>query len=272
MVLEESDIRRALLVPSGALARYVDRIFTLVSEPGGRRVVNLPQGNADIVFRGFRDARSGLAFGDIHAVGAQTQAFEIPDPELLVTLIVRFRPGGAFPFLHVPMSELTDSVVPLHELWGATGSELLNQLMEMPSTSTWMKLVERALHAQLERANPDASAVTTAALVTEAVARSSVLPSVRTMAEELGMSERHLHRQFQKAIGLAPKLYTRITRFERAISCMARRPGAPGWAEMSLEAGYYDQAHLIRDCRKLTGKSPAQFLSAWKRGRQDELR
>jgi AraC-like DNA-binding protein len=266
VVLEESDIPRQLLIPRGPLARYIDRIFTLVPASPGRRVLGLPQGYADIVFRAFPNDRSDFTFGDLYAVGAQPRAYDIPVPDLPVTLIVRFRPGGAHPFFRVPMRELTDTLVPLQELWGAAGSDLLDHLLATPATKDWVKLAVRALHAQLDRAGSiETSAATIATRVADAVARHPTPPSVRTMADDLGMSERHLLRQFQETIGLSPKHYARIVRFERAIS-MASRPGAPGWAELSLKAGYYDQAHLIRDCQKLTGTSPAQFLSAWKCG------
>jgi AraC-like DNA-binding protein len=271
VVFEKSDIQPAVLLPRGPLARYVDRIFTLNPEPGEGRVVGLPQGFADIVFRAFHGGGSGFVRGDINAVGAQPQAFDIPDPELVSTLVVRFRPGAAHPFFRVPMRELTDRVVPLQELWGTAGSELLDRLLEAPAATSWLKLVESALTAQLERAQSfKTTSATVAALAADAIARSSDVPSVRAIAENLGLSERHLLRQFQEAVGLGPKQYARIARFERAM-LMASQFNGQRWAELSLEAGYYDQAHLIYDCQKLTGMSPTQFLSAWKRGRREKM-
>lgn len=272
MVFEESDIRHEVSVPSGPLGRYVERIFTLVPKGGERRLVDLPQGFSDIVVRAFGDGGSGFAKGDIHAVGAQPQAFDIPDPDVSATLVIRFRPGGAHPFFRVPMNELTDGVVPLQELWGAAGSELLDRLMETPATANWLNLVETALNDQLEQAEAfRTSLVPVAALAAEAVARSSEAQSVHAVAERLGLSERHLLRRFQEAIGLGPKQYARIARFQRAI-LMASKAQRPRWAELSFEAGYSDQAHLIYDCQKLTGMSPIQFMSVWKRGRQHGVR
>jgi AraC-like DNA-binding protein len=272
VVFEESDIRHEVSVPSGPLGSYVERIFTLVPKGGERRLVDLPQGFSDIVFRAFGDGGSGFAKGDIHAVGAQPQAFDIPDPDVQLTLVIRFRPGAAHPFFRVPMSELTDGVVPLQELWGAAGSELLDRLMETPATGSWINAVESALNTQLEKAEAfRTSSVPLAALAAEAIGRSSEAQSVHAVAERLGLSERHLLRHFQEAIGLGPKQYARIVRFQRAV-LLASKNDRPRWAELSLEAGYCDQAHLIYDCQKLTGMSPIQFMSVWKRGRQGGVR
>lgn len=272
MVFEESDILHEALIPSGPLGRYVERIFTLAPKAGERRLVDLPQGFSDIVFRAFGDGGSGFAKGDIHAVGAQPQAFDIPDPDVLATLVVRFRPGAAHPFFRVRMSELTDGVVPLQELWGAAASELLHRLMEASATRSWLDVVESALNAQLEKAEAfRTSSATAAALAAEAIARPSEAQSVHAVADWLGLSERHLLRQFQEAIGLGPKQYARIARFQRAI-LMASKADRPRWAELSFEAGYCDQAHLIYDCQKLTGMSPTQFMLAWKCGRSGGVR
>jgi AraC-like DNA-binding protein len=254
------------------LGRYIERIFTIVPEGGERRLVDLPQGFSDIIFRAFGDGASGIAKGDIHAVGAQPQAFDIPDPDVSATLVVRFRPGAAHLFFRVPMNELTDSVVPLQELWGTAGSELLDRLMETPATATWLNVVENALNAQLEQAEAlRTSSVPVAALAAETIARSSEAQSVHAVAKQLGLSERQLLRRFQEAIGLGPKQYARIARFQRAI-LIASKSDSPRWAELSVEAGYCDQAHLIYDCQKLTGMSPIQFMSVWKCGRHGGVR
>ena len=69
-----------------------------------------------------------------------------------------------------------------------------------------------------------------------------------------------MERRFHTAVGLRPKLYCRIRRFNSVF----RRLGEPipSWVETAIACGYYDQAHLIRDCKSLSGNTPAVLLAA----------
>jgi transcriptional regulator GlxA family with amidase domain len=79
------------------------------------------------------------------------------------------------------------------------------------------------------------------------------------MARGLGLSLRQFERRFQATVGLRPKVFCRIQRFNR-ISGMLEQP-VRSWADTAAACGYYDQAHLIRDCRSLTGTVPARLLA-----------
>jgi AraC-like DNA-binding protein len=265
LVLEETAIgalRPCRLIPRGVLARYVAEIFAITREPR-REHVGLPQGYADIVFRGFSDERGRLSGGDLHAVGAQPYAFRVPATNVAVTVVVRFHPGAAYPFFGVPMQELTDKVFPLEDLWRAAGRELFEQLIETSDANRWLALIELALQSRLRQIPAEPPAARTAALAARAMSRSPAIPNIRSVANEIGVSERQLRRQFHDAVGLGPKTYARILRFERVMHA-ARVAEAPDWAELAIEAGYYDQAHLIAEAHSLAGMTPPAFLRLWK--------
>ena len=84
---------------------------------------------------------------------------------------------------------------------------------------------------------------------------------VGSVAAELGWSRRHLGERFRAEVGVTPKAFARILRFEHAHR-LVRRPDPPSWAEVSARAGYADQAHMVRDWRAFTGRTP----EAWRRG------
>lgn len=65
-------------------------------------------------------------------------------------------------------------------------------------------------------------------------------------------------RRFREQIGLTPKAYANIVRFNRALE-LARGPKAT-WAEIALDCGYYDQSHLVRDFQRFAGRAPATLL------------
>jgi transcriptional regulator GlxA family with amidase domain len=78
--------------------------------------------------------------------------------------------------------------------------------------------------------------------------------AVSDLCAGLGLSGRHLTRRFEEQVGTGPKLLSRIVRFQRALrmSADARAP----WALIAAECGYFDQAHLVRDFREFSGRTP----------------
>jgi AraC-like DNA-binding protein len=80
---------------------------------------------------------------------------------------------------------------------------------------------------------------------------------VGSLATELGYSRKHLIALFRDQVGIAPKLFARLVRFDRVMS-EARSGRSRSWAELALACGYYDQAHLVRDVRHFTGLTPTE--------------
>jgi AraC-like DNA-binding protein len=83
--------------------------------------------------------------------------------------------------------------------------------------------------------------------------------SIRDLVAASGRSHRHLAARFRSEIGLTPKAYARIVRFERAFARL-QRPAHLRWAEFALECGYYDQAHMAHEFRALAGATPREVL------------
>jgi AraC-like DNA-binding protein len=82
---------------------------------------------------------------------------------------------------------------------------------------------------------------------------------VNTVADDLGVSERHLRRVFHEALGVSPKAFAKLARFHRALSA-AREERPASWASIATRAGYYDQAHLIAELRAIAGVTPRALL------------
>lgn len=78
-------------------------------------------------------------------------------------------------------------------------------------------------------------------------------------AQELGLSIRQLERRFLAAVGLSPKLFCRIRRFNEVLQVLGQP--SRNWVDTAIACGYYDQAHLIRDCKQLSGNTPAVLLA-----------
>jgi AraC-like DNA-binding protein len=89
-----------------------------------------------------------------------------------------------------------------------------------------------------------------------------VVVSVRDVARRVDLSQRRFIHVFTSAMGLTPKRYHRIRRFQRARR-QARYTPSPDWADVALECGYFDQSHLIHDFREFAGFSPVEFQRRW---------
>ena len=83
---------------------------------------------------------------------------------------------------------------------------------------------------------------------------------IASLGEALGLGERQLRRRFEAAVGLAPKRFARLLRFQRVFE-QQRESDAKVWAQVALECGYCDQAHFNRDFRAFSGLAPRQLLA-----------
>jgi AraC-like DNA-binding protein len=85
---------------------------------------------------------------------------------------------------------------------------------------------------------------------------------IDTLVNQSGLSPRQFQRSFTAQVGLSPKLYARTARFDHALTAHRNEPAKP-WTNIIHGAGYYDQAHFIRECHALVGLPPSQFIGDW---------
>lgn len=171
-------------------------------------------------------------------------------------LQVNFTPLGARLYYDRPLLELTNRTVELSDVIGTSASTLMCQLHEAGSWHHRIQILEKDIQSRLHRAGRLHDAVMHA-LTTLTAAHGDV--RVRGLAEASVWGDRHFTRQFREHVGLAPKMYARLLRLNRAI-----RLGATGravsLASIAQVCGYYDQAHLARDCRAIAGLPPSALL------------
>ena len=189
--------------------------------------------------------------------GPHSEFFVIDTAEQESCMGAVFKPGGVFPFFRRPASELRDASVPLDALWGARAVELRDRLLEAPTPEARFDVLERVLRAELGR-NLDRHPA-----VAFALREFLIVPHARTIAEvtgQLGLSPRRFIQVFSEEVGLTPKLFCRVRRFQEVL-VRIHRGEAIDWTEIALSCGYFDQAHFIRDFRSFSGLSPSAFLA-----------
>jgi AraC-like DNA-binding protein len=169
---------------------------------------------------------------------------------------VSFRPGAAGALLGTSMQELADRHVALDAIWGARGVHLRDRLMSAAGPRDMFRLLEYSLTARIQRPLLIHPAVVRALAPTPAGASS--LQKVADLQRASGYSPRHFIALFRSAVGLNPKHYFRIRRFNFAVRLMAAG-GGQGLGDIAAAAGYSDQAHLAREFREFAGVAPTQY-------------
>lgn len=159
----------------------------------------------------------------------------------------RFHPGAASAWLGLPVAEITGRRVSLVDLWGAKGRTLSGDIRNAAD-------IERALlvHPARHRAIDPAMR---AAFTLIARGPPPGVALIAWLGRALFMSERSLRRRFDENFGYGPKTLDRILRYQRFLSLRRFSPAA-STALLAVDAGYADQAHLVRESRRLTGHTP----------------
>jgi AraC-like DNA-binding protein len=251
--------------PGPPLDEFVDRFWLCSDSPQHPRERILPSGTLELVIN-LSDDEIRI-YDPSHpdhcqrysgaVVSGPYRSFIAIDPLQHESIIgVHFRPGRAVPVLGVPANELADAHVDLEALWGPAAAELRERLCTATTPAKRFAVLEEVLLGRLRRSSPRHGAIPVAL---DAFEQADASVKVRDLARRIGLSQRRFIQLFTAEVGLTPKLYGRVRRFQRARAMV--RPGAvPDWARVAVECGYFDQAHLIRDFRAFAGFSPVEFL------------
>jgi AraC-like DNA-binding protein len=167
---------------------------------------------------------------------------------------VDLTPTGARRLFGLPLAEFAGRIAPLSELWGRDAARLAEQLDGAPGWAERFDRVEDLLEARIVRSRLDTARVDWALGRIESTGGAL---AIGALARELGHSRKHLVTLFRDQVGVPPKLFARLVRFERTLQS-ASMPAPQPWAELALAHGYADQAHLARELRRFTGLTPTQ--------------
>lgn len=189
--------------------------------------------------------------------GAHSQFIVIQATENSSMMGIHFKPGGAYPFFGFPITELRDTVVELEAIWGSASIHLRDELLEAPNPTAKFRILEEFLIVQARKPLQHSRAVMFGLNQFHVAAE---MRTIRKVAECLGFSHKHLIAEFSKWVGLTPKLFCRIRRFQEVLQRIEQRR-AVEWAEVACACGYYDQAHFIRDFQDFSGLNPSAYLT-----------
>lgn len=251
--------------PSGPLAGFVGLLWYWDGPARPHAFERLlPDGSMELVINLAGDEIRVYDRRDVHRferlepaalVGPHSEYFVIDTDQQQRVIGVHFRPGGAFPFLRPPADALHGQHVSMSDLWGGFSHELRERLLLAATVDQQFDLLEAALTARVARPLEHHRAV--------AFGLREFPRGRRTVAdviEATGLSARRFVEVFRHQVGMAPKQYCRVQRFQRTIRGLPTA-NAIDWAGVAASNGYCDQAHLIHEFRAIAGLSPVEYAA-----------
>lgn len=253
-----------LALPPAPLADLVEAVWTSRGEGLFTQEEILPRTPTEVLFalgethwlRDRFDPANDRAYTRAFVSGLQQRPLAVESPPDAEMAGVRLRPAGAAAFLRDSPATIAGAVIDLDALLGAGVESLRDQLASLRDLRRRALRLAAAVERHLAAARPAAPAIR---MALAALARSGGTTPIRELVAASGWSHRHFAARFRAEVGLAPKAYARIARFEAAFARL-QSLARPRWAEFAAEQGYFDQAHLIRDFRELAGATPVEVF------------
>ena len=214
-------------------------------------LINLNEGSLSVYDRSGR--RRTLGPCALH--GAQSEFVVIDTAQQEFIMGACFRPGGAVPFLRMPACELHGEHVPLDTLWGAAAAEMRERVLEADTPEAKLRVLEAVLLERAARRLDRHKAVAFALGQFQLAA----CPTVVQVSEQIGLSQRRFIQIFREEVGLTPKLYHRVRRFQHVLQRIHQGQRVV-WTDVALDCGYFDQAHFVHDFRAFSGLNPTAYL------------
>ena len=251
-------------IPGPPLDAYIDDFYHLDSPPPAPRLRVFPMPSLHLMINlgspfevGVGDQANIDILAESWCTGMWDVYHVVRFPASNVRLYgVHFKPGGASPFLHLPLSDIRNRIAPLEAIWGPRASEVRERLWAAPSIGAGLSLLEALLLERMREASNKLGLVQHA--IAEIMRHQGSL-SIRALSAHVGVSHNHLGVQFNNLVGATPKELARLYRFAHLLSSI--EPEHPAdWTRLAHRSGFYDQSHFNREFVSFTGLNPSDYL------------
>lgn len=225
----------------------------------------------------FSDGNTGMVFTfatNFYVNNSDTKIFKYPDSflygqisafkDLFLTkntkiIIVVFQPYGINHLLGIPAIELRDEITSITELLGKNGEELYERLSEESKLDLRLNILNNFFIEQvIKRQSVNKNFIPS---LLSFILKNKGQVTSNQLENYSGYTERHIQRIFKESIGLNPKKYGNIVMLHNFLNLLKSRTIDKNLTNLSYEAGYADQAHLIREFKKYTGITPTEYLN-----------
>jgi AraC-like DNA-binding protein len=236
--------------PPAALASLLVCAWTAI--PSGTHTL-VPDGCIDVLW---------LSDGALLVCGPETTAWSFALPSDTTAVGVRFRPGACCAAFGLDASTIVNRRVPLADYVGDDVATTLSRTMAATRTRDDLQQSLHTYESELVRLWGHVKQDALAETIVDHLVRfpRATQTDLATLAQ---LTPRQLHRRSLALFGYGTQMLARLMRFQRCLSLAATLIGRPSVSRLAAEAGYSDHAHLVRDCRAITGETPSAFLDSY---------
>ena len=253
-------MRLCNLVPNNFLQPYVSRYWLWEKEPVLPKIFSGT--GTELMFHygdlllGTNQAGKMFTLPQCYIMSPRFTCYDLNPGNQLGFISIRFRAGAFRHFCKTPSTELVDSFVDIEDLWGSSGREFSQQVLEAGNLQQRIAIIEKFLMAFLtkyyKKEQPLDQAVKTLLYDYKRV-------NLHDISQNLFLSQRQMERKFRNAVGVSPKAFQRISRFEAVMKNLLLHRSRK-YLAVVLDHGYYDQSHFLKEFINCMGEYPASFL------------
>ena len=256
-------------IPSAPLNAYIEDLYYLDGPAPYPRQKVLPVASSNLMINlGYSfdvyepdQAEPFITCMDSWWVGIWSTYHSVDWPLHVQCFGVHYKPGGAYPFLQLPLSEISNQVVPLDAIWGHYASEIRERLYAASTIQVGFALLEKLLLARVCEAPWSLDVVQYA--IAEIAQYHGAL-SIRALSDCIGISQNHLRTQFKRLVGIPPKEVARFYRFTHVLRLIDSAQPVD-LTRIAYQSQFYDQSHLNKDFVAFTGHSPTEYVQLRRR-------
>ncbi|GAB5400160.1 MAG: hypothetical protein Aureis2KO_17450 [Aureisphaera sp.] len=249
----------------GHLANYIEAIFHFkgfIPDHSIERVI--PTGHIFIIFEldGFvrntfnnDTLKPNREFTKVWVSGMHKNYISISAHQNSEMFVIQFKPFGAYPFFHFPIHQLNDRILPSDELFGNELLQLREEILTKETSEEKFQAAENWLHHRFsqDQTPPEELLGVVKELQSESIA------NYHRIIENYSKTQKHLIDQFKKYIGLTPKYYQRILRFNEILQHIHKSEQIE-WSQIAYQCEYADQSHFIKEFKHFSGLNPQKFI------------
>ncbi|WGQ10149.1 helix-turn-helix domain-containing protein [Pedobacter gandavensis] len=174
----------------------------------------------------------------------------------LSMIVVVLQPHALFTHFHIPADELKDYTVPLVDLFGSEARDLEDQVISAVSVHRAIDCIEKFLSKKTIESSALSKEI---AIAMNLISQQQGIISIAQLLQNLPITEKQLERKFREHIGISPKRFADTIKFQHFLKLLQKQPDKGKIAELIYASGYYDQAHLNHNFKRMTGLSPIQY-------------
>lgn len=250
------------ILPPLQLSSYISFFWVLESgadEINPKKFKTVPDGLPGLIYQQPENGvfyQEGEKLPSMFLYGQSTRPANIHISGSFRAMGIYFYPHALQSVFGIAAKELTDNSIDMVDLAGGQGIPMLEQFGECISIESKLKILTSFISKQVDRNNKRETALLP--YVVSKIIQSKGIVSIKDLRLEVGLTERTFERKFLQSVGIPPRLFARICRFQAALNQL-RHADFDKLSDLAYEHDYADQSHFIRVFREFTGFSPFEY-------------